>query len=447
MQFVTDIVRRKLAPESAGTKRMKRIKAVSKALWRSSGARVPFFVGLVLILAEAVLVAKTAMETFEFPSTTEPPLAAAKPEIPAEAAQAVLFQSFGAAANLPLSTSTATSTEPLELPEVKPDLLPTVKLNSPKKASAAPAPAKEKSAAQSSQPKPAPTPTPTTIIAHSLIDATTISLSERHDGPYIATLETNAGTFGKLKWGLGQSTLKVGTLNFSISYSCDQFLGMPAPEALDQNPMLEPKTAYTCKIGLTPTSGNDRQTQSKGFSFTTPPGQLVVKLQSSMSTVLRNDSNFGGFILRNDDPDPVTVTDLYFDVSYRGLSTDYPTAVRFENPASQQPFADYRLDDMALDPAVPYGHSASDVHVSLFFTIPGSDQKLLPVNALGVHKLGIYGVDPTITVTLRKVVTNPSANKVVLSSPVLSWSCIVPLGAYDPNNPTGAYATGRACQQ
>lgn len=437
MQLITDIVRRKPAVKPKKTTFDGAHKALGAVL-RSSGAKIHLFIGFVLVLAEVFLVTKLPVMLSSLPSLSFG--IETRAGTPLETAS---LENVVASLSL-ASTSTAMSSYVLELPEIKPDLLPTVELT-PSKPTSAPASTAKKSAPQPTPPK--PVSTPTIITAKSLIDATTISLIERHDGPYIASLETNAGTYGKLKWDLSQTKLKVGAASFSISYSCNPFPEIPPSDAFDQNPMFAVKTTYTCSIGLAPTVGNDVRAQSKEFAFKTNPGQLVVKLQPSMNTVLRNDSNFGGFIFRNDDSDPVMVTDIYFDISYKGLSTDNPTVLRFENPVNQSPFADYPLNDMALDPAVPYGHSASDVHVSLFFTIPGSDQKMLPVNALGVHKLGIYGVDPTIAVTLRKVITSPAANKVVLSSSQLSWSCIVPLGAYDPSNPTGAYATGRACQQ
>jgi hypothetical protein len=114
-----------------------------------------------------------------------------------------------------------------------------------------------------------------------------------------------------------------------------------------------------------------------------------------------------------------------------------PVVLRFEDPATEASIADYHLESLAPNPAVPYTYAGTDIHIPLSFTINAASQKMLPVEILGVHRLGIYGVNPTIAITLRQVTIDKTQNKVVLDAAKISWSCIVPLGAYDPNATSG----------
>ena len=166
-----------------------------------------------------------------------------------------------------------------------------------------------------------------------------------------------------------------------------------------------------------------------------------------MNTVLANNINFGGFIFRNNDTQPVTITGLNIDVSYNGLNiVNTPLVLRFKNPTTEDSLADYHLEGLAADPSSPYLHAGTGIQIPLSLTLGPANQKMLPVNVLGVQRLSIYGTDPTVAITLRGVTTNQSAGKVVLNSPKISWSCIVPLGSFDPNATSGPYATGQACQ-
>jgi len=121
--------------------------------------------------------------------------------------------------------------------------------------------------------------------------------------------------------------------------------------------------------------------------------------------------------------------------------------LRFADPATELPLADYHLENLAADSSFLFTHAGTNIHIPLSFTINAASLKMLPVNILGVHKMSVYGVDPTVTVTLREVSTNQNVTRVVLNSAKISWSCIVPIGAYDPNATSGPYVTGQACQQ
>lgn len=444
---VVDIVRRKTTAKSSGTKAgFGNVKNAAKSVLKSSGTKILFFIGFAVILAGAVFVVKIVTEMVPGPSASQLPSAGTN-----QAAVINVFQETATVQNVVASLSsdsTSTATRPDTLPEIKPGLLPAVKLLPFKPTSTSTAESNKKTVAKPSRPKPAITPT--VITARSLINATTLSMSERHDGPYKTVFVTNAGTYGKITWGLGKTTLKIGKSipSFSISFSCNPSPNTPIFGAFDQSPTFNVKTSYSCTVGLTPTSGADIRTQSKQFSFTTGAGQLVVTTPSSMDTVLKNDTNFGGFVFRNDDSEPITITGLDIDVSYKGLSVaDSPMILRFENPVAKLPFENYHLENLATDPSVPYGHAGENIRIPLSFTIKGLDKRMLPVNVLGVRKLSIYGVDPTITVTLRGVTTNQNLNRIVLGAAKISWSCIVPLGAYDPYATTGPFATGQACRQ
>ncbi len=442
---VVDIVRREPPAKSNGAKAIAgNIKNAAKAVLKSPGAKILFFVGFAVILTEAVFVMKTATEIFPRPSAFQLSDAGIKPGAATNAHQETAMMQNIVAPLSPVSTSSATSSETLT--EIKPGLLPTVQLPPPKPTSTAAA--NKKTAAQPSQPKPAAIPT--VVTARSLLDATTLSLNERYDGPYKVAFTTNAGTYGKIAWGLDKTTLTVGGSlpSFSISFSCDPPPDLPSLDAIDQSPTFNVRASYACTVSLTPTSGSDRQTQSRQFSFTTGVGQLVVTPPSSMSTVLKDDANFGGFVFRNDDTEPITITGLDVDVSYKGLNVaDSPLVLRFADPATETSLVDYHLENLAANPSLPYTHAGTNIHIPFSFTINAAGPKMLPVNILGVHKLGIYGVDPTFTVTLRHVSTNQNVNGIVLNSAKLSWSCIVTIGAYDPNATSGPFVTGQACQQ
>jgi len=422
------------------------IKNTAKAVLKSPGAKIPFFIGFVVILAEAVFVVKIATEMVPRPPTSQLSDAWIKPDAAANAPRETAMMQNVAASLPPVSASSAASS--YAPPEIKPGLLPVVQLPPPKATSTAAS--NKKTAIQPSKPKPAASPTPTAVTARSLLDATTLSLNERYDGLYKASFMTNAGTHGKITWDLNKTALTgSGSMpSFSVSFSCDPPPNPPPPDAIDQSPTFNVRTSYVCTIGLTPTSGSSRQTQSRQFSFTAGAGQLVVTPLSTMNTVLQDNVSSGGFVFRNDDAEPVTITGLDVDVSYTALNTaGGPLVLRFADPATELSLIDYHLENLAVNPSLPNTHSGTNIHVPLSLTINPASPKMLPVKILGAHRMSISGVDPSVTVTLRQVTTNQSASRIMLSSAKISWSCVIIIGACDPNATSGPCATGQACRQ
>jgi hypothetical protein len=453
VRIVEDIVLRKAVSEPSASKAASGdIKNIARAVSKPFGVKIPFFIWFAVLLAESVFAMRIVTEIIPRSSTPlvsdAGMLSGAVTGAPQETA--IARDTVASLYSVPTSSATAANT----LPEIEPGLLPVIPVP-PFKTTSTVATSSKKTAIPPSKPKPTPSqpkpvPTPTAITAKSLIDATTFSMSERYDGSYKMTFVTDAGTYGKITWDLSKTALTIGgsTPVFSTSFSCDPPPNTPIFDALDQNPTFNVKTSYSCAINLTPTSGSDRQTQSKQISFTTGAGQLVVTLPSYINTVLKDDANFGGFVFRNDDTEPVTITGLDIDVSYRGLNVaDSPLVLQFKDPGTELSINDYHLENLAADQSVSYAHAGTNIHIPLSLTVGATNQKVLPVNLLGVHKLGIYGVDPTVVVTLREVSTSQNLNRVVLNSAKLSWSCIVALGAYDPNATSGPYATGQACRQ
>ncbi len=428
--IMRDIVRPKPVVRSNGRKFV-------QAVFKLFGAKIPFFIWLVIIFAETVGAVRIAKVSQPDVVTNVPQAAIMVQNVVAPPTSISTSSTSTAISTSTVSTSTAATIRFGSLPVVK---VPPFKATSTAVSS-------RKTATQPSQPKSAPMPT--VVTARSLLDATTLSVSEERDDPYKATFVTDAGTYGKITWSLDDATLTASDSmpSFSISFSCNPSPNIPDPSALDQNPTFNVRTSYTCTIDFAPASGSDQRTQSKQFSFTTGAGQLIITPPSSMNTLLNNNTNFGGFTFRNDDTQPITITGLDIDVSYKGLNiANTPLVLRVENPVSGASLADYHLENLAADPSSSYAYAGTDIHIPLSFTLGAASQKMLPVDILGVQRLNIYGVNPTIAVTLRGVTTNQSANKIVLSSPTISWSCVVPLGAYDPNATSGPYATGQACQ-
>ena len=191
------------------------------------------------------------------------------------------------------------------LPAIQPGLLPAVPLSFLEATSTA----GKKTAFGASRSTTAPAQT--VITAKSLLDATTLSTSERYDGPYKVAFVTDAGTYGKITWDLTKTVLVVGKSisTFSISSSCDPAPNIATAGAADQNPTFDVRI-YVCTLVLTPNSGSDRRSQTKQFSFTTGAGQLVVTSPPAMNTLLQDNINLGGFVFRNDDPSRSRLPDL-----------------------------------------------------------------------------------------------------------------------------------------
>lgn len=348
------------------------------------------------------------------------------------------------------------SSSPMPLPPpppaiaITPGLLPQVKLLSKKPPAKAPvAAAIPKSAALAK--KPAPISSAPPVTAQSFWDATKMSLQERLDGPYQAIFTTNAGAGGNIAWNLGVTTIGgTGSIpRFSVSYSCDPPVNLPPPDASDQNPTFNVRTPYACTIGLIPAAGNDRRSVSKQFSFTTGAGQFIITPPHAMGTVLQSGENDGGFVFNNEDANAVTVTGLTVDISYTGLNVAAgPLILRTIDPVNGVPFGDYHLENLAEDPAIPYTRTGMNIEIPVSFTVGPINQKMLPLQILDANTMRISGIDPTMTITLRGVAANQTSDggKIVLNTAKISWSCIVPVGAYDPNATSGPYVTGEACK-
>jgi hypothetical protein len=358
---------------------------------------------------------------------------------PAPQGTAAIYNAVSAITPPSVATSTLSIT---------PGLLPTVKLT-PKKPSVVaskPKPAAIPASIPASKP-----PAPLALTTQGLLDGAVLSFKQRPDGAYEAVFSTNGGGGKNVQWDLSQAFIggdgRIPKL--SVSYSCNPPPGLPSPtEIIDTNPFFSVRTPYDCDISLTPTTGVDQRTRSRHFTFTTGAGPLVVKPPTSMNTLLKDDANSGGFVFANQDAEPITITKLAVDVSFTALSTlGGPLVLRFLDPGTETSLADYHMENFSAISPRPFTYGATGIEISLSFTVGPSSQKLLPVQVLGVHKMSISGIDPTITITLRGIVTDRAECKVVLNAPEIKWSCVVALGAYDPNATSGPFATGQACRE
>lgn len=294
-----------------------------------------------------------------------------------------------------------------------------------------------------------PKPTVTTAVmpaapmnAQSFLNATTISFKEQREGPFEAALTTNTGGGNSATWTLAQTS----TAQFAISYTCNPIPTQALVTDPDQNPEFDIRTAYDCTVNLTPTTGNDLSMQSKDFTFTTPPGQFIIAPPSSMDTVLRAGENDGGLVFNNEDTQGVTISSITIDVSYTALNVQTgPLVLRFIDPMSGNSLGDYHMETLPLDPSSPYTHAETNIQIPLSFNIPAQKQKLLPIELLGANTMQIQGVNPTFTLTLRGVTTAQTVQKLIINGAQIQWSCVVPLGGYDPNATSGAYAEDNAC--
>lgn len=384
---------------------------------------VPFSIGCAVIFIAAFF----ALEILSTQATLTPQNAAGAPvavSVPQETAI------IGQVAAQPVAPSA-----PVTPPAVAPGLLPTVTLLPPKPASAAAV--KKKNIAP---PKPAGAATaPITITAQSLLDATTLSFAEQPSGPYEITLTTNTGARTTFVWGLDDATIGgSGKIpSFATAFSCN-----PPPTQL----FFDVRTSYTCTITLTPLSGSDKRSQSKSFSFATGAGELIVTPPVAMGAVLENSENNGGFVFNNEDAEPVTITGLTLDVSYTALNTAAgPLVLRLLDPTTNLSIGDYHLENLPADAALPYTHTGT-ITAPLSFAVKATSQKMLPLVILGAQTMNISSVDPSMTITLSAITADPDNGKIMLKAAKIGWSCVVPVGAYDPNATSGPFATGEACR-
>ena len=288
---------------------------------------------------------------------------------------------------------------------------------------------------------------PAPLSTEAFLKATVVTPIERRDGPFEIQFGTALGSGQSDTWDLTDATVGGGQEPmFAISYTCDP-APIPAPVgAQDQNPTFTSRTPYSCTVSLTPQSGSDLRAQTKQFSFTIPAGQLIVTAPPSMSTVLKNDLDNGGFVFNNEDTASTTITQLTVDVSYTALSTLYgPLILRVVDPATGQPAGDFHLENLPAVTGQQFTFAQSGMAIPVSFTLPPGAVKLLPLQLLGVHTMSVLGTNPVATITLRSIATNRADSNAVMNSASLSWNCVVTTASYDPNATSGPLVAGDAC--
>ncbi|GEM_PF-1561263 len=286
------------------------------------------------------------------------------------------------------------------------------------------------------------------ITSQWFLDNTKFSLKQRLGGGYKVIFSASSGA-ENLTWGASDASIggSAMPLKFAFSFSCNPLLEVPPFDSFDQTPFFKVRVSYDCTMGFAATSGSDQRILSKNLPVETGPGQLVISPPSAMNTVLADETNDGGFVLKNEDAKPATVTNLTLDVSYTALNTQIgPLVLQILDPSTDVSLFKYHMENLAADTSLPYTHSATGIEVPLSFTLKPADRKLLPVRILGVHRMMISGVDPTVTVALRALAVDPSDIKPTLNTAQIRWSCVVPLTGYDPNATSGPFAAGDACR-
>ena len=296
-----------------------------------------------------------------------------------------------------------------------------------------------------------PTPllvAPKIITAETLLTSTTIFQKQKVGSVYAVGFNADPGNGKGITWDIGATAIgsSDGVPEFATSFSCDPPPEMPLSGTTDNRPSFQIRTSYTCTVSLTPRDGNDRQTQTKRFAFQTGPGQFFVTLPSSIDPKLKDGQNYGGFVFNNEDSKPVTVTGLTLDASFTALSTSsVPLVVKFIDPRNEATLFEYHLENLPKDPALPDTQSQTGIFVPLSFQIRAREQRLLSMQVLGVQRRGVAGTNPAVKITLQGVTADQSDVKVALRATTISWTCIIPKEAYNPNATSSAYATGQAC--
>ncbi len=351
----------------------------------------------------------------------------------------------------PIAGTAAITFAPTATAAVAPGLLPKVTLlKKPEKAAVAPVKAASASAAtvpppQSPQPRPttAPRRTATFTTADEVLAHTTTTLVRRIGGSYGLTFNVVSGGATVLSWQYGAATIggTNGIPPFAADYNCN-----PPPMG-QANPLFAVRTDYACTVSLTALTGSDKRTRSAPFTFATGFGEFFASPPANMNTHLTNDENDGGFVFTNEDSKPVSVLSETFTVSYAGLITAYgPLVLRLVDPANAANYIDYHLENIPAVASSSYLHIGTGITLSMPLTVGAANAKMLPVEVLGVHKLSVAGVNPTVSVTLAGIATDRNDIDLELGAPQISWSCVIATGYYDPNATSGPYATGEACQ-
>jgi hypothetical protein len=189
----------------------------------------------------------------------------------------------------------------------------------------------------------------------------------------------------------------------------------------------------------------DRRAVSKDFKFETDPGRLVISGVANGTTLLQDGENDGGFVFDNQDSQPMTITGLTIDASFTALTTSSPLVLRFTDPKTGSSLFDYHLETAPTDPTAEYTESQVGISIPLSFTIAGNTSKMLPVEALGVHKWQLSGTSPAVQVVLRAAKLQQANIKTFFVSPQIVWMCAVPVGGYNPFATSSAFLNGEAC--
>ena len=298
--------------------------------------------------------------------------------------------------------------------------------------------------------KPAPTEAlPSVITGDWLLGKTTNTLKQKLDGTSELLLDTDLGNGTHIGWGLADTGVGGTGLvpRFDASYTCSPFPDFSINDADQKHPYFKVRTSYHCTMSLTPSSGSDKRTQSKVFSFETGPGKLIVTPPLTMSSLLKDGKNESGFVFDNQDDKPLTITKLTIDISFTALNTaSTPLVVRFLDPKTELSIFDYHAESLPADSSDPHTQSGTNAEVPLSFTLGAHSQKMLPVQMVGVSKLNIAGVNPAITVIVRSVTTDSADVGVVLRQSQISWTCITPTEAYNPLATSSIFMTGQACR-
>lgn len=286
-------------------------------------------------------------------------------------------------------------------------------------------------------PAAAPMPSAAPITAQLFLDDTAVSLKNDLNGLDRLTFVTNLGNAGTLSWGLLDTTVGgTGSIpEFDVTSSCNPPPAIPTADDPNQNPIFQVRTSYDCTISLTPLTGTDLRAVSKDFTFTTPPGRVVVSVAPDTDTLLQNNTNNGGFTFDNQDTQPITITGLTVDLSFNGVNVSNLFVLRFADPVTGVSLFDHPLTNSP----------ETGVSIPLSLTIPAGIQKVLPVEAIGVNILQVNGTTPTVTVVLRGVTLSDSAVTTQIVSSQISWSCVVPTAAYDPYATSSPFLSGQAC--
>ncbi len=441
---VQDVVRRsdlsKLSKPSGAKAAFRDIGSAARKTSRLFGAKIPFLIGFAIILVGGVFVARAMVEIVSYRQTVEVMGTQMRSGVAISVSkETAMIQNVVvlSASTTTTTSSVVTSSAPAEttwglLPKVEvPFSTTTTKTAQSDEKNTSTSKKTSTQPKSTSTPAIAAVPAPAVITARTFLDATTLSFYERLDGPYEITLTTFTGTRSKVVWNLDNPSVGGnGSIPlFSVSFSCKPPPNMPSSDAADQSPAFDPRTSYICTIGLAPTSGSDRRTQPKEFSFTTDPGQLIITLPPAMNNVLQDSISNGGLVFNNEDMNPITITGLNFDVSYRALSTASPLVLR----VMDDPSTDYHLENLAGDSSVPPKYSGENITIPFSFTIAPNTQKMLPIKILGANRMNIPGIDPTINIRIRTVMTDRNDSKMVLKADRISWSCAVPAVGTNPS--------------